>query len=105
MMWNINLWMGTRIGEARALRWKCVDWETGRVTVVESLFEGKSSKPKTKAGERGVVLNEAQLAELKLYKQNHYPQAEPEGWLSGVNYFFSLTTIISPYQRQLLLDC
>jgi integrase len=81
MMWNINLWMGNRIGEARALRWKCVDWETGRVTVVESLFEGKSSKPKTKAGERGVVLNEAQLAELKLYKQNHYPQAEPEGWL------------------------
>jgi hypothetical protein len=27
------------------------------------------------------------------------------GSLSGVNYFFSLTTIISPYQRQLLLDC
>ena len=27
--------------------------------------------------------------------------------MSGVNYFFSLTTIISPYQRQLLLllDC
>ena len=25
--------------------------------------------------------------------------------VSGVNYFFSLTTIISPYQRQLLLDC
>jgi len=25
--------------------------------------------------------------------------------LSGVNYFFSLTTIISPYQRQLLLGC
>jgi hypothetical protein len=24
--------------------------------------------------------------------------------LSGVNYFFSLTTIISPYQRQLLFD-
>ena len=25
-------------------------------------------------------------------------------WLSGVNYFFSLTTIISPDQRQLLFD-
>src|ERR1035437_11111367 len=25
--------------------------------------------------------------------------------VSGVNYFFSLTTIISPYQRQLLFDC
>jgi len=24
--------------------------------------------------------------------------------VSGVNYFFSLTTIISPYQRQLLFD-
>jgi len=24
--------------------------------------------------------------------------------MSGVNYFFSLTTIISPYQRQLLFD-
>jgi hypothetical protein len=28
-----------------------------------------------------------------------------QSWVSGVNYFFSLTTIISPYQRQLLLDC
>jgi len=81
MMWNTNLWMGNRIGEARALRWKCIDWETGRVTVTESLFEGKSSKPKTKAGERGVVLNEAQLAELMEYKQTHYPHAKPDDWL------------------------
>ncbi len=63
------------------LRWKCIDWETGRVTVTERVFEGKSSKPETKAGERGVVLNEAQLAELREYKQKHYPDAEPEGWL------------------------
>jgi len=81
MMWNMNLWMGNRIGEIRALRWKCVDWETGRVVVTESLFEGKSNKPKTKAGERVVVLNEAQLAELREYKQKSYPDAEPEGWL------------------------
>jgi integrase len=81
MMWNMNLWMGNRIGEARALRWKCIDWETGRVTVTESLFEGKSNKPKTKAGERGVVLNEAQLAELREYKHKYYRDAEPEGWL------------------------
>jgi integrase len=81
MMWNMNLWMGNRIGEARALRWKCIDWETGGVTVTESLFEGKSSRPKTKAGECGVVLNEAQLAELKEYEQKHYLDAEPEGWL------------------------
>ncbi len=81
MMWNMNLWMGNRIGETRALRWKCIDWETGGVTVTESLFEGKSSRPKTKAGERGVALNEAQLAELKGYEQKHYLDAEPEGWL------------------------
>jgi hypothetical protein len=30
---------------------------------------------------------------------------EPRSGMSGVNYFFSLTTIISPYQRQLLFDC
>jgi integrase len=81
MMWNMNLWMGNRIGETRALRWRCIDWETGWVTVMESLFEGKSSKPKTKAGERGVLLNEAQLAELRAYKQEHYPDAQLEGWV------------------------
>jgi integrase len=81
MMWNMNLWMGNRIGETRALRWKSIDWQTGKVTVTESLFEGKSNKPETKAGERGVVLNEAQLAELREYKQNHYAEAEPYGWL------------------------
>ena len=81
MMWNMNLWMGNRIGEARALRWQCIDWGTGWVSVRESLFEGRSSKPKTKAGERGVLLNEEQLAELTVYKQNHYPHAQPEEWV------------------------
>lgn len=33
------------------------------------------------------------------------PFPRPAWHVSGVNYFFSLTTIISPYQRQLLLDC
>ena len=81
MMWNMNLWMGNRIGETRALRWKCIDWETGRVTVSESLFEGKLNKPKTKAGERAVLLIEAQLAELKKYKQKHFLQAGPNDWI------------------------
>ena len=30
------------------------------------------------------------------------PSSQP--WMSGVNYFFGLTTTISPYQRQLLLE-
>ncbi len=81
MMWNMNLWMGNRIGETRALRWRCIDWETGLVTVKESLFEGKSSRPKTKAGERAVVLNEEQLAELRAYKQAHFPNVHPDAWL------------------------
>jgi integrase len=81
MMWNMNLWMGNRIGETRALRWNCIDWATGLVTVTESLFEGKSSRPKTKAGERAVLLNEAQIAQLKVYKQKHYPDAGPDEWL------------------------
>jgi len=57
------------------------NWENGVVTVTESLFEGKSNRPKTKAGERLAVLNEAQLAELRVYKERHYPDAAPEGWL------------------------
>jgi len=49
--------------------------------VRESLFEDKVSKPNTKAGEREVVLNEAQIAELKTYKQNHYPmQSQMAGY-------------------------
>ena len=49
MMWSMNLWMGNRIGETRALRVNSVDWETGVVSVRESLFEGISNRPKTKA--------------------------------------------------------
>ena len=81
MMWNMNLWMGNRIGETRALRVNSVDWETGVVTVRESLFEGKSNRPKTKAGERLVVLNEAQLAELRKYQEEHLHGTDPKGWL------------------------
>jgi hypothetical protein len=32
------------------------------------------------------------------------PSAPSETHLSGVNYFFALTTTISPYQRQLLCN-
>ena len=32
-------------------------------------------------GRRGFHYNEAQLAELKDYKQKNYPDADPEGWL------------------------
>ena len=107
MMWNMNLWMGNRIGETRALRWKSIDWETGRVTVTESLFEGKSNKPKTKAGERGVVLNEAQLAELREYEQKHYPDAKPDGWVfpgkrnSPIDTGWFMTEVIKPIAAKL----
>ena len=107
MMWNMNLWMGNRIGESRALRWKCIDWETGRVTVTESLFEGKSNKPKTKAGERVVVLNEAQLAELREYKQEHCPDAEPDGWVfpgkrnRPIDAGWFMTKVIKPIAAEL----
>ena len=40
-------------------------------------------------------------------QRDRVPEMQSEGVteVSGVNYFFSLTTIISPYQRQLLFDC
>ena len=86
----MNLWMGNRIGETSALRLKCIDWENGGVTVPESLFEGKSNKPKTKAGERAVVLIEAQLAELKKYKQKHFPKRD-----RTIGYFLENATVPS----------
>jgi hypothetical protein len=49
--------------------------------VTKSLFEGKSNKPKTEAGERVAVPNEAALAALREYQQKHYLDAEPGGWL------------------------
>ena len=41
---------GLRIGELLALRWSALDLEVGRLTVRESVFEGKFQPPKTQQG-------------------------------------------------------
>jgi integrase len=59
---------GMRCGEIFGLRWRCVDFEEGVVVVAETVYQGRSSIPKTRAVNRkvfvGTVVMEA-LARLK----------------------------------------
>ena len=61
MAWKLNVWAGNRCGE----RWRNVLWEYNTVIVTESVWEGKSTPPKTKKGYRKVVLSPKQMAGLK----------------------------------------
>ena len=65
MAWKLNVWAGNRCGEIRGLRWRNVLWEYNTVIVTESVWEDKSTPPKTKKGYRKVVLSPKQMAGLK----------------------------------------
>jgi integrase len=81
MPWKLMLWAGNRCGEICGLRWRSVHWEQNTILVTESVWEGNSTQPKTKRGYRKVVLTPAQIAELKKYKDENYPNAGPDDWL------------------------
>ncbi len=81
MAWKLNVWAGNRCGEIRGLRWRNVLWEFNTVIVTESVWEGKSTPPKTKKGYRKVVLSPKQMAELKQYKDENHPDAQPDDWV------------------------
>src|SRR5215471_6031088 len=81
MAWKLNVWAGNRCGEIRGLRWRNVLWEFNTVVVTESVWEGKSTPPKTKKGYRKVVLSPKQMAELRQYKDETYPDAQPDDWV------------------------
>jgi len=48
------------------------------ILVTESLWEGNSTLPKTKKGCRKVILTSNQMAELRRYKDEVHPDAEPD---------------------------
>ena len=81
MAWKLNIWAGNRCGEVRGLRWRNVLWEFNTIVVTESVWEGKSTPPKTKKGYRKVVLSPKQMAELKQYKDENHPDAQPDNWV------------------------
>lgn len=81
MAWKLFLWAGNRCGEVRGLRWQSVVWEHNAIIVTESVWEGNSTPPKTKKGNRKLVLTSNQMAELKEYKDSCFPDAGPEDWI------------------------
>jgi integrase len=81
MAWKLNVWAGNRCGEIRGLRWRNVLWDLNTVVVTESVWEGKSTPPKTRKGYRKVVLTPKQMAELQKYKDENHPDAGPDDWV------------------------
>ena len=60
---------GLRTSELIALEWGDIDWEAGLVRVRRALVKGSIKRPKTKAGERSVMLFEPALDALKSQRQ------------------------------------
>ena len=74
----ISFWLlfmtGLRIGEAAALLWSDIDFETGILNVTKNLYyksmdEYKFVDPKTQASVRSIVLDADTLKELKEWKE------------------------------------
>ncbi|MEG0091301.1 MAG: site-specific integrase, partial [Oscillospiraceae bacterium] len=73
----ISFWLlfmtGMRIGEASALQWEDIDFETGIVNIDKTLYYQRQSQyefvdPKTKASIRKIVIDEDTIKELKAWK-------------------------------------
>jgi integrase len=79
--WQLAVWLGNRSGELRGLRWESVVWERNTIVIRESVWEGKSTLPKTKKGYRKVVLTNEQMQVLREYKEKNFPDAQPNAWV------------------------
>ena len=75
MAWQLAVWLGNRSGELRGLRWESIVWEHNTILIRESVWEGKSTLPKTKKGYRKVVLTDEQMQILREYKEKNFPDA------------------------------
>jgi len=74
----ISFWVlfitGMRIGEAAALQWDDIDFETGILSITKSLYyksmtEYHFTEPKTQAGIRDIVIDTDTIKELKEWKE------------------------------------
>ena len=65
---------GARLGEAAALHWRDIDFDTGMVNIDKSVYyknmgEYRFVEPKTRASIRKIYIDEDTIAELKLWKE------------------------------------
>lgn len=74
----ISFWLlfmtGMRIGEAAALQWDDIDFETGLLCITKTLYyksmdEYKFVDPKTQASKRTIVIDDDTIRELKEWKE------------------------------------
>lgn len=74
----ISFWLlfmtGMRIGEAAALQWSDIDFETAILSINKNLYyksmtEYKFVEPKTQAGVRDIVIDDDTIKELKEWKE------------------------------------
>ena len=59
---------GMRSGEIFGLRWRYVDFEGGSILVAETVYQGRSSMPKTRASNRKVFVPPLALEALQRMK-------------------------------------
>ena len=61
---------GMRSGEIFGLRWRYVDFEERSILVAETVYQGRSSKPKTRASNRKVFIPDLALEALQRLKSS-----------------------------------
>lgn len=69
---------GLRRGELFALRWKHVDFVDRSIVVAESVYQGRTAAPKTKASRRKVFLDAVVLDSLACLRT---PQVQPDDFV------------------------
>ncbi len=69
---------GTRCGEIFGLRWRYVDFEDSAIVVAETVYQGRSSKPKTRASNRKVFVDTLVMQALARLKPS---EAAPDDFV------------------------
>jgi integrase len=72
-LWVLLATTGMRRGEAIGLRWKDVDLDKGRLSVVQTITQTRSEvtigEPKTASGRRSIALDSATVAVLRAHRK------------------------------------
>jgi len=97
VMIKLALTTGLRRGELLGLEWHHIDWETGVLSVTQSVSMSPAGiahvkEPKTKASKRKVALSPSMLEELKDYYSHKLDERDKIGdrWQGGAyNFMFS----------------
>jgi integrase len=70
---KVLAWTGCRIGEAFALQWQDIEWESRRLHVRRGIYRGHVSSPKTAESQRTVDVPKALLDDLNIHRTLHPP--------------------------------